>query len=109
MRRHTPTLRALRRRNGSRRDLRGGELEVELAQAPQHPGGCVLEAAITVGTVVLLRQPDVVHALQDALDADPALRARERCSRTRVVTAPERDVVHRVRAVDAEVGRALEA
>ena len=59
--------------------------------------------------MVLLGQPDVARPVEDALDADAPLGAREWPAGARVGAPPERDVVLRVRTVDAELGRALEA
>ena len=94
---------------GAHRASTGVELEVQLGEAAEDPGRLVVEAAVAGRAVVLLGEADVVHAVEDALEADAALGAGERAAGARVVAAPERDVRLRVRAVDAELGRALEA
>src|SRR3954468_12676948 len=86
----------------------GRELDVELVQAPKDPGRLVVEPALPGGTMVLFGEPDVAHPVEDALDADAALGARERPTGARVDAAPERDVLLRVGPVDPELGRALE-
>src|SRR6478736_8965961 len=86
-----------------------GELDVELVEAPEDPRRLVREPARARRSVVLLRQPDVAHPVEDALEADAGLRARQRTAGARVHAAPERDVLLHVRAVEAELGRALEA
>src|SRR3954452_23759569 len=54
-------------------------------------------------------EPDVVHALEDSLEADARFGARQRTTGARVRAAAERDVLPRVQSVEAELGRALEA
>ena len=85
------------------------ELDVERVEAAQHPRGLVVEPARVGRAVVLLRQPDVAHPVEDALDADAGLGASQRTAGTGVDAAAEGDVLARVGAVEAELGRALEA
>ena len=65
---------------------------------------------MTIGrrTVVLLGEPDVTHAVEDALDADAPLRPRQRAARARVDAAPEGDVGLGVGTVEPELGGRLE-
>src|SRR6187431_2995660 len=78
-------------------------------ETTEDPRRLVLEAAVVGRAVVLLGQPDVVHAVEDPLEADAPLDAGERAARARVGTTSEGDVALHVLAVDAELGRALEA
>ena len=87
----------------------GIELEMDGREATEDPRRLVLEAARVGRTVVLLGQPDVVHPVEDALEAHATLDAGERAAGARVGTASEGDVTLHVLAVDAELGRALEA
>src|SRR3954463_12697116 len=81
---------------------------MQLAEPAEHPCGFVAKVAVVRRTVVLLGDPDVTHPVEDALDADPALDARQWSAGTRVVPAAERDVRLHVDAVDAELLGALE-
>ncbi len=58
---------------------------------------------------MLLGEPDVAHAVEDAFEAHPALGARQRATGTGVRAPTERDVGLNVRAVDVELRRAFEA
>src|SRR4029077_17324886 len=92
--------------SGRRRSRR--ELEVQGAQPAEDPGRFVDEATRGWGTVVRLRETDVVHPVEDALQADAGFAARQRPSRAGVRAAPERDVLPGVRPVEPELGGALE-
>ena len=78
-------------------------------EAAEDPGRLVVEAAVAGRAVVLLGEADVVHPVEDALEADPALDPGERAAGAGVGAAPEGDVGLGVGPVDAELGRALEA
>jgi hypothetical protein len=58
--------------------------------------------------VVLLGDADVRHAVEDPLDADPRLHARERPAGAAVHPEAEGEVVAGAGAVDAELGRCIE-
>src|SRR3989442_1523034 len=92
----------------SPRGVHRRELEMEAAQAAQHPGRLVLEAPGARGTVMLLREANVAHPIEDPLEADLRLGARERAARAGMVAAAEGDVLLGVGAVDPELGGALE-
>src|SRR5205085_11705927 len=66
------------------------------------------EAAGVRGTVVLRREPDSAHAVEDALEADPCFGAGERTAGAGVRAPPDRDVVHGVGPVDAALLRTVE-
>ena len=55
-----------------------------------------------------LRDPDVGRAVEEALDRGDGLGPRERRAGAGVDAVPEREVLAAVRAVEAELGRALE-
>ena len=57
---------------------------------------------------MLLGEPDVSHAVEDPIDADPSLGASERTTGARMHTAAERDVRLGIGTVDAELVGALE-
>ena len=86
----------------------GVELEVQLGEAAEDPGRLVVEAPVAGRAVVLLGEPDVARAVEDALEADPALGAGQRTAGAGVGAPAEGDVGGGVRAVDAELVRALE-
>ena len=81
------------------------ELEVQAADAAQDVGRHVLVAAGAGGAVLRLGDPDVVHAVEEPLDGDAALGARERRAGARVDAVAERDVLARVGAVDVGTRR----
>ena len=54
---------------------------MQRVQAAQHPRRLVVEVALAHRAVVLVRQSDVVHAVEQALDADARFRPRERSTR----------------------------
>src|SRR5262245_64513117 len=81
---------------------------MEPAQSAQDPRRLVLEAPGAGGPVVLLREPDVAHAVEDPLEADLRLGAGERAARAGVGAAAEGDVLLAVGAADAELGGGLE-
>ena len=83
----------------------GLELEVQLGEAAEDPRRLVAEAAVAGRAVVLLGQADVAHAVEDALEADPALGPGQRAAGAGVDAAPERDVGLGVGPVDAELVR----
>src|SRR6266851_2087327 len=87
----------------------GREVQVQLREPAEHPGGFVAEPARPPRAVVLLGQSDVAHAGEYALEADAALGARQGTARAGMGAAPERDVGLGVRTVDAELRWALEA
>src|SRR4029078_8164573 len=60
------------------------ELYVDLVEAPEDPRRLVAEPAIRRRAVVLLGQPDVTGAVEDPLEADPALGAGQRATRAGV-------------------------
>src|SRR5262245_22446305 len=66
----------------------GIELEVELLEATQDPGGLVAEVAVARWAVVLLGQSDVARPGEDALQADPALGPGEGPTGARVDPPP---------------------
>ena len=82
---------------GARRSSTGVELEVQLGEAAEDPRRLVVEAAVAGRAVVLLGEADVVHPVEDALEADAALDAGERAAGARVGAASEGDVGLRVR------------
>src|SRR5437763_960973 len=84
------------------------ELEVQTADAAQDVGRHVVVTAGAHGAVLLLGDPDVVHPVEQSLDRDPSLGARERSTGAGVRTVTERDVLARVRALHVEVARMLE-
>ena len=64
-----------------RRSIRGTlELEVQPGETAEDPRRLVVEVAIAGRAVVLLGQPDVAHAVEDALEADAALGPGERAA-----------------------------
>ena len=81
------------------------ELEVEAADTAQDVGRHVVVAAGAGRAVLLLGDPDVVHPVEQALDGDATLGARERRTGARVRAVTEREVLARVGALDLEVGR----
>jgi hypothetical protein len=58
--------------------------------------------------MMLLGQSDVPGPVENALDADPSLGARQGAARARVRPPPEGDVGLGIGAVGAELSRALE-
>src|SRR4051812_20527291 len=80
-----------------------------MLEATEDVGRRVLVAARAGGAVLLLGDHDVAHALEQTFDADVALGPRERRTRTRVHTVPERDVLPGVRAIQPELLGRLEA
>src|SRR5439155_1671812 len=69
----------------------------------------VVEAARGAGTVVLLGEPEVARSVEDALDADAPLGARQRGAGSRMGAAPEGDVLPGVGTLEPELRGALEA
>src|SRR5271165_502633 len=84
------------------------ELEMEVLEALEHPGGRVLEPAVTGGAVVGFRESDILHPIEDPLQGDVRLGPGERCSGTGVDAVTERDVLSPVQPVQPQVRRALE-
>ena len=80
------------------------ELEVQAADAAQDVRRHVVVAAGAGGAVLLLGDPDVVHPVEQPLDGDASLGARERRAGARVGAVAEREVLARVGALDLEVG-----
>ena len=85
------------------------ELEVQAADTAQDVRRHVVVAAGAGGAVLLLGDPDVVHPVEQSLDGDASLGARERGAGTRVGAVAEREVLARVGALDVEVGGMVEA
>src|SRR4030095_13738662 len=81
---------------------------MKAAQAAQDPGRLVLEAPGARGTMMLLREANVAHPIEDPLEADLRLDAGERPARAGMVAAAEGDVLLRVGTVDADLGGAPE-
>ena len=71
----------------------GRELEVRGAQPAEDPRRFVLEAAVAGRAVVLLREADVAHPVEDALEADAALGPGQRPAGAGVGAASEGDVL----------------
>src|SRR5437016_5246504 len=85
------------------------ELQVQVGQAPQDERGHVLVAAGVGRPVLRLRDADVAHAVQEALDADAGLGPSKGSARAGVDPVPERHVLTGVGPVDAELVWPLEA
>ena len=81
---------------------------MELLEAAKQVDGRVLVATVPGWTVLRLRDPDVAHAVEDALEADAGLGARERCAGTGVDAEPEPEVLTAVHTVEAELVRVVE-
>src|SRR5207244_2252110 len=84
------------------------ELEVQALEAPHQVDRRVLVAARAGRTVLRLRDPDIRHAIEEALHADATLGPRERRAGARVDAEPEPDVLASVRSVEAELVRGVE-
>ena len=69
------------------------ELQVQLLEAAEHVGGVVVVAPGVGRAVVGLGDSDVGRAIEEPLDGDLGLRARERCADARVDAVPEREVL----------------
>src|SRR5439155_3192038 len=82
--------------------------DVNASEATEDPRRLVLEAAGAPRPVVLFGEPNVARPVEDALDADATLGARQRPPGARVVTASEGDVLLGVGPVEPELRRALE-
>ena len=70
--------------------------------------GSYVEVTVPGRAVVLFGEPDVPHAVEDPLDAHPALHPGQGPPGAGVDAAPERDVDLGVRPVDPELVGALE-
>ena len=70
----------------------GSNSRCRLGEAAEDPRRLVVEAAVAGRAVVLLGQADVARAVEDALEADPALGPGERAAGAGVGAAPEGDV-----------------
>src|SRR5207247_11358268 len=81
-----------RRRARRRPSSNGRELQVQLREPAEHPGRFVAEATRVRGAVVLVGPPDVAHAVEDALETDAALGARQGATRAGMGAPPEGDV-----------------
>ncbi len=81
---------------------------MQLLDTAEQVDGRVLVAAGTGGTVRRLRDPDVAHAVEDALEADAGLGPRERRARAGVDAEPEPEVLAAVHPVEAELVRIVE-
>src|SRR5262245_51020953 len=86
----------------------GGELDVELVEAAQHPRRFVDEPTSVGWTVVFLGQADVPHTVEDAVEADARFGSCERPAGAGVDPTAEGDVRAHVRAVESELRGALE-
>src|SRR3954471_19907064 len=87
----------------------GLELDVDLGEPAQDERGLVDIFAGPDGPVLLFADGDVGHPVENALDRDPPLHARQRGARAGVDAAAERDVLADILAVERELVRILEA
>src|SRR5687768_10843990 len=89
--------------------VRRCELEVEAVQPPEDVGRCVRVAAVAGRAVVLLGDADLLHAVEDALEAHASFGTGEGAARAGVDATSEREVLAGVRAVRTELVRLVEA
>src|SRR5262249_25249497 len=86
----------------------GSELQVEADQPAQDVRRHVVVAPLPRGTVLRVVDADVAHAIEETLDGDAALRAREWRAGARVDTVPECKVLPGVGPLDLDLGRVAE-
>src|SRR5262249_41790134 len=84
------------------------ELEVQRFETAQHVDRRVVIPPGFRGTVLGIGDPDVGHAVEDALEADPTFGPGERRADARVDPEAESHVVPAIRAIDPEFGRLVE-
>src|SRR5665213_1491164 len=87
---------------------RSREFQVQAGQALEEVRGDVVELPLPGRTVLRLRDPDVGHSVEEALERDPSLGAGQGSPRTGVDTVAEGHVLARIGPVHPELGRTFE-